>query len=212
MTFYGDVKFWEFKLDYCPPDAPFKEMYRFMEAVQGAAGFRNEFKGIVRIDVNDWVGHHKDRYFLEFLNYLNNNTKSWLVILSVSNAHKVEQAKEMEGVVRMCLRIETVTFAAPTDLEFVEYAGDFLEKQGFCLDDSAKAVLLESISVLRKNRYFNGYHTIADLCNDIVYSLFSKTEVADRVITAAMIGDFSADSAYIQRTITKDKQRVTLGF
>lgn len=212
MSFYGNVKFLEFKLDYCPPNSKFSEIYRFMDAVRVAAGFRNEFRGIVRINANDWLGHQKERYFLEFLSYLDANTKNWLVILTVSNAHKPEDAKEMESVVSMYLRIETVTLAAPTDSEFVDYAAEFLEKYGFRLDDSAKTALLESIAVLRKNKYFNGYHTIADLCNDIVYSIFSKSEATGTVITADMIGDFLADGDYIKRTVMKSKQRVTLGF
>lgn len=212
MSFYGDVKFLEFKLDYCSPDSKFSEIYRFMDAVRVAAGFRNEFKGIVRINVNDWLGHHKEKYFREFLNYLNGNTKSWLVILTVSSVDKLEKAKEMESVVSMYLRIETVTLSSPTDQEFVDYSNDFLAKYGFKLEESAEAVILESISVLRNNVYFNGYHTVADMCNDIVYSLFSKAEANDRLITADMISDFSADSDYIKRTIVKSKQRATLGF
>ncbi|MBR2724782.1 MAG: hypothetical protein IKB72_05030 [Ruminococcus sp.] len=212
MSFYGDVRFIEFKLYYCKPDSEFDEMYRFIDTIKVAAGFRNEFKGVVRVNLNDWIGHHKDKYFLEFLNYLNDNTKNWLVILSLSDAEDKEDAKAMEGIVSMYLRIETVELKMPSDIDFVEYAGVFLTKYGFELSQDAKDVLVKSIEVLRRNKYFNGYHTVSDLCNDIVYSIFSKSTDTNRVITADMISEFSADSEYIERTVIKDKQRITLGF
>ena len=85
MSFYGDVKFFEFKLEYCSPGSNFSELYRLMESIQTAAGFRNEYKGVIRINVDDWVGHHKEKHFLDFLQFLQINTSHWFVILTISN-------------------------------------------------------------------------------------------------------------------------------
>ena len=212
MTFYGDVKFLEFKLNYCKPDYVFNEIYRFLETIQVAAGFRNEFKGIVRINISEWVGHHKEKYFLDFLQLLKNNTSNWLIILSISNIKENEKTKEMESVISMFLRIESVTLHMLSDKELAEYASSFLMKYGFELDDGAKSVLENSIEVLRKNEYFNGLSTIEDMCNDIAYLLFSEQTMTDRIITADMLADFSSESEYIKRTIMKIKHTVTLGF
>ena len=212
MSFYGDVKFFEFKLEYCKSGEKFQDLYRLIESVEAAAGFRNEFKGIIRINVDDWVGHHKEKHFLDFLQFLQINTAYWMVLLTLSNRSESEETREMEGVVSMFLRIEKITLHMPTDLELIEYASSHLAKYGLELDDSAKALLTDSIRLLRNNKYFYGLHTITDLCNDIVYYVYSKSTNVDNVIKAEMLTEFSADSEYIKRTVTKIKETVTLGF
>lgn len=212
MSFYGDVKFFEFKLEYCERDREFKELYRFMETIQTAAGFRNEYKGIIRINVDEWIGHHKEKHFLDFLQFLQFNTAYWLIFLTISNREECDETREMEAVVSMYLRIEKITLHMPSNIEFVEFASGHLAKYGLELDESAKQVLCDSIGVLKNNKYFYGLHTVTDLCNDIVYSLFSSSTTVGNVITADMLREFSADSEYIKRTIIRIKKTVTLGF
>lgn len=212
MSFYGDVKLVEFKLYYCDPHQEFTEMYRLMEVIQAAAGFRNEYRGIVRININDWVEHHKERHFLEFLQFLKVNTKNWLIVLTISSTEENDETREMESIVSMYLRIETISLKLPSVEEMVDFASNTLSTYGLTLDDSAKDVLLESIKVLRSNKYFYGMHTIADLCSDIVYTLFSSTTTVSRVVTAQMLKDFNCESEYIKRTIIKIKKTHTLGF
>ncbi len=210
MSFYGDVKFIEFNLEYCSPGENFKELYRLIESIESAAGFRSEFKGIIRVNVDEWIGHHKEKHFIDFLEFLQMNTAYWFVFITISNTDENEETKAMEGVVSMYLRIEKVTLHMPNDNELVDFASEYFAKYGLEMDDGAKAVLKESVNVLRKNRYFYGLHTVLDLCADIVYSLFSESHTVSNVITAEMLEDFSADSEYINRTVVKIKR--TLGF
>ncbi len=212
MSFYGDVKFIEFKMEYCHSGSEFKELYRLIETIKVAAGFRSEFKGIIRINVDDWVGHHKEKHFLDFLQFLEANTSYWMVLLTLSDNSENEETKAMEGVVSMYLRIKKITLHLPSDVELIDYAAEHFSKYGLEMDEGAKEVLLGSISVLRKNKYFYGLHTITDLCSDIVYSLFSESSAVSNIITAEMLSEFSADSEYIKRTVIKIKKTVTLGF
>lgn len=212
LSFYGDVKFFEIKLEYCSPDSQFSELYRLIDSINAAAGFRNEYRGIIRINIDEWVGHHKEKHFIDFLQFLGTNTSLWMVILTVSNTRANETTKDMESVISMFLRIETITLFNVGTEDFVDYASETLNKFGLRLDDSAKEVLSESINVLKKNRYFYGYHTVRDMCSDIAYSVFSKSKSIDNTLTAEMLRDFSADSEYITRTIHKNKKIASLGF
>ncbi len=212
MSFYGDVKFFEFKLEYYSPDRDFRDLYRLIEAVNNAAGFRSEFKGIVRINVDEWVGHHKEKHFLEFLQFLQLNTAYWLVILSLSDKTENDETRAMEAVVSMYLRFETITLHMGSDEELVEFAANHFSKYDLQLSDSAKELLKESIAVLRKNKYFYGLHTVTDLCNDIVYSIYSESTDVGHTITESMLGDFRADSDYVMRTVMKSKKNSSMGF
>lgn len=212
MSFYGDVKFFEIKLDYCEPDSEFSELHRLIDSINAAAGFRNEYRGIIRININEWVGHHKEKHFIDFLNFLQKNTSLWMVILTISNTAENETTKEMESIISMFLRIETVSLFKFETADFIAYADEILAKFGLSADDSAKELLSGSIDVLRKNEYFYGLHTVRDLCSDIAYTVFSKEKTSDNVLTAEMLNDFSADSEYIRRTVHKINKSGSLGF
>ncbi len=212
MSFYGDVKFFEFRLEYCRPEEEFKELYRFMETVEVAAGFRSEYKGVIRISIDEWVDHHNEKYFLDFLQYLKLNTDYWFVVLTLSTHKENEKTKEMEAVVSMFLRTEKVTLELPSTQELVEYAADYLMKYGLELNDTAKEILIGSVDVLRSNKYFYGMHTVTDLCNDIAYSLFSGSSAVGNVITSEMLSDFSKDSEYIKRAVIKIEKKAKIGF
>ena len=211
MSFYGDVKFFEFRFEYCPEGRDFREIYRFIEAVNNAAGFRNEFKGIIRISVDEWVGHHKEDNFLDFLEFLQLNTDYWMIILTVSDEKENEETKAMEAVISMYLRLETVALHMQTDEELADFAVGHFEKYGLKLDEGAKKVIEGSIAELKKNKYFGGLRTVQSLCNDIVYSVYSESTDISRVITADMLSDFGPDSEYIKRTFTRIKT-ARLGF
>lgn len=212
MSFYGDVKFFEIKLDYCEPYSEFSELHRLIDSINAAAGFRNEYRGIIRININEWVGHHKEKHFIDFLNFLQKNTSLWMVILTISNTAENETTKEMESIISMFLRIETVSLFKFETADFIAYADEILAKFGLSADDSAKELLSGSIDVLRKNEYFYGLHTVRDLCSDIAYTVFSKEKTSDNVLTAEMLNDFSADSEYIRRTVHKINKSGSLGF
>ncbi len=212
MAFYGDVKFFEFKLEYYPKNDIFRDLYRLIESIQTAAGFRNVYKGIIRINIDEWVGHHNEKHFLDFLQFLQFNTGYWLVVLTLSEHEEDEKTKEMESVISMYLRLEKITVKMPENKDLAEYAQNHFSNYGFELDGPAMETLEKSIAVLRKNKYFYGYNTVIDMCNDIVYSLFSKETMADKIITAEMLTDFSEDSDYVKRTVIKLEKKDSIGF
>lgn len=212
MSFYGDIKFFEIKLEYCEPDSNFSELYRLIDSINAAAGFRNEYRGIIRINIDEWVGHHEEKHFIDFLQFLENNTSLWMVILTISNTEENEKTKAMESIISMFLRIETINLFDFEITDFISYASEILAKFGLTADESAKSLLCESIGVLKENEYFYGLHTIRDMCSDIAYSVFSKSKVVDNILTAEMLADFSAESEYIKRTVHKINQSGSLGF
>ena len=211
MDFYGDVKYHEFMLNYTEPKKDFVELNRLIEEIRMAAGFRSEFHGLIRINIDEWVGHHEERHFLRFLDYLSANSEKWLIILTVSRSPD-NKTKEMEALISMFLRLETVTLHMPKADVLLSYISDFLNFYGLSLDDSGHSLLEESVEKLSENKHFDGLHTIRLLSRDIVYHYYSQPECGRKVLTAEDLSAFSSASEYIQRTIVKYEQHRVLGF
>ena len=211
MDFYGDVPFIEFMLTYTRPDEPFAELNRLIEEVRTAAGFRSGFRGIVRVNIDEWIGHHEEKHFLRFLDYLAANSEEWLIILSVSRAPNAN-TKAMAALLSMYLRLETVSLSLPETDALLEHVSAYLLSYGLTLDEGGRALLRESVEKLRGNKYFDGLHTIQLLSTDIVYYYYSLPDCTDTVLTAEELSAFSASSEYIQRTIVKFDRQNSLGF
>lgn len=200
MEFYGDVKFFEFVLGYTAPESEFTELQRLMDAVTAAGGFRSEFKGIIRIDIDEWMHHYEERYFATFMEYLAAHKNQWFIILSVTETDE-KKLHNLEAFLGMFLRIERVVLSLPKTDDLVDYVEKGLAAYGLTLAPDGKAMLVQTVDRLRKSNYFDGYKSLGLLCQEIAYTVFSREEVTDTALTAADLAPFAADSAYVARTV-----------
>lgn len=201
MEFYGDVKFFEFLLGYCPPHQNFTEIKRLIDEVYNAAGFRSEYKGIIYIDINEWLDHYEEPHFVSVMEYLSANSDNWLVVLSI-DSNDTNKIHNLTAFLSMYLRIETVTLSLPKTEDLFGYIEETLCNYGLSLQQDAKDLLFDTIETIRNNRYFDGFKTIKMLCHDIVYCIFSNESVVLTSLTAEMLSDFSANSEYVKRTVS----------
>lgn len=211
MEFYGDVKFFEFNLSYAPPSGDFTDMKRLISEVSNAAGFRSEFKGIVHIEIDEWVSHYNEKHFISFMEYLADHSDKWLIVLSVSPDYGAA-IHNLEAFLSMYLRIEKVTLTLPKTEDLFEDIQKKLYNYNLHLNADAKDLLYETIECLRKNPYFDGYKTIKSLCQDIVYTIYSTQITDSKVLTKEMLMDFSVDSSYVKRTIFNLEKVNKIGF
>lgn len=208
MDFYGDVDWFEFKLGYCSPKEDFAEIKRFMLCVNTAAGFRNEFRGIIFIDVDEWKKHYEEDYFLDFLEYLSDNSDHWLVVISVTSGD-TERIRQMGLVISCFLRLETITIQPPDTEELLEYARSILSLYGVQLSVDAQSVVSETIKALCSNKYFDWYKTVKMLCQNIAYTCYSEGKCIKEHLTAEDILMFADTSEYVN---TENKKRAKIGF
>ncbi len=209
VEFCGDVKFFEFQLDYCSPMSEFSEISRLMAEVENASGFHNQYKGIVSIDIEEWLGHHEEKHFISFMEYLSANSAEWLIIFNVTGENATEVDK-LESILSMYFRIEKATLNLPDTKYLIEYMDNRFAHYELTLSKGAKEVLFETVEKLRTNKYFDGYKTINMLVEDVIYAIFSnKTRSQLKgVIDKKDVLSFSVDSQYVKRAFVKMNLRV----
>lgn len=210
MSFYGDVKFFEFQLNYCPPEHPFGELPRLMNETNRAAGFRSEFKGIIHIDCNAWLEHYREPHFVSLMEYLAANSHKWLVILSVYSTNQ-KDLHNLEAFLSMYLRIRKISLPMPSTDELMERLEAQLESYGLKLEASARELLSETVEIIRENPYFDGFKSLSMLCQDIVYTLFSQKSVPKVPLTAEDLSFFGPGSEYVSRTIAQITRKHRIG-
>ena len=213
MDFYGDVTNFEIILHYCSPHSDFPELIRLMNAVRSAAGFRNHFRGIVHINIDEWVGHHEEPCFAELLDYLSENSRNWLIVLSVENDPKRKQDIELlRSVAAMFLRLESVTIKLPGAEYYLDMFSGMLGGYGISLSPASQEKLLETIKVISKNRYFCGTYNINCLADDVVYTLYTRPGSPKQLLEPEDLEEFGPDSEYVKRMIQMMERKSAIGF
>lgn len=210
MEFHGNVKYFEFMLDYCTPDRNFGEIHRMIDEVKNAAGFRNLYKGIISVDIEEWIGHCEEKHFISFLEYLSSNSEDWLIIFNVSG-DAGRATDKLESILSMFFRLEKSVLSLPSTDVLVDYISEQLQIFGLNLDESARKLIFNAIEKMRQNKYFDGYKTLLILSQDIVYEVFSGEEAPNMEITADKLKRFSENSDYIRRTTWKVENKTKIG-
>lgn len=211
MDFYGDVKFFEFLLSYIPKDMPFTELQRLEDELAVAKGFRNEFRGAILIDIDPWVRHYDELYFVSFMEYLSAHSDKWIIVLSVSELPE-EKLHNLEAFLLMYLRLDKVILSLPKTEDLCCFVSSVLDMYGLSLDPSAQELLLKTINELRENPYFDGFKTIEMLCQDIVYEHFSSSNATGTVLSSKDLTAFAPGSQYVKKAIKNSETMRRIGF
>jgi len=198
LDFYGDVRYFEYYLSYCPPHEKFDEIVRFMDEVRSAAGFRSEYRGIIFIHIDEWLGHAEEKYFKSFLEYLADNSDGWLIVFSVDGSGDEEEISHLLSLVSAFLRIEQVSIAPPTSRTLLQYLEERLALFGLSIDGGARELLSETIDTIKGMRLFDGFKTVKMLSYDIAYSVYSESGDVKGVLDAKAVGRFASDGEYVR--------------
>ncbi len=216
MRFEGDVNCCFFELGYIDESTnSFSELKRLMDDLSIAAGFRNEYYGVVYIDISHWLDRIEDRRFNSFLECLSANAEKWLIILNINADPKSDREKTaaLEAKLSSYLRMRRIDISMPHSDEVLEYILKKIGTYGFEVTADGKDLISESIEYILKNSKTDIYALAGMMCSDIIYSVLSSGEMKSRRLGAEELSDFSAAGDYLKKlTYKKTVRKFNMGF
>jgi len=212
IEFCGTAKSFEFKLDYIAPETYFSELSRFYNMISNLAGHNRFYKGIICINIDEWLEHISEGHFAKFLNYIANNNDKILTVFCIhTDARNVIES--VESFISSYIRLETLTLQFPDSKELVEFMeSQYMQKKGFSLLECAKKLLGETIVEIATGKQFNGFKSIIQLADDILYKIHTMDLGNNKSISAEMLSCYSKDSNYVQRVKARIGTNKIIGF
>lgn len=208
VEFYGKVNYFEYYLEYDPTTTSFVEIQKIAEKIRDAAGFRSEYKGVLSIELGDWVGHFNEEKFIDILKYLSTMEADIMFIFNIHNYDRKSVEQLMQLLV-LFFRLEVVEMNLPDSEELASYVKSEISGYGLNLDDEAEQMVVASVNKLREDQYFAGYEMLDRLAEDIVYSVYTSTPPYDGVVTKGMISAFSPEGMYVSELIQNNTRVFT---
>ena len=187
IEFRGTVKSFEFKLDYIAPEMFFSELARFKNTISGFAGHNRYYKGVICINIDEWIEHTGECHFAKFLSYISSNNNKYLIVFCVHIDSK-NVIESVESALSSHIRLERLTLRFPNANELVEFmASRYIQDRGFFLMENAKILLSETIVEIAAGKQFNGFKSIVQLANDILYTIHTIDLSSSKQISADML-------------------------
>ena len=211
IEFTGKVRYFEYKLAYIAPDALFSELTRLNNTISEIAGHHRYFKGLACVNIDEWVQHTNEPHFNKFLDYIASKNDKILTILYIHDNNK-RLVESIESSLSSHIRFESIWLRFPNANELVEFIETgYFKQRDFYLTDDAKSLLVNSIEEIINGKHFNGFTTVRQLANDILYSLLTSN-LSGYEISADMLSGFNKNSAYVKRIKTFVGSSNSIGF
>jgi hypothetical protein len=212
IEFCGTAKLFEFKLDYIEPQSHFTELSRLNNSIIGFAGHNRYFKGVGCLDINEWIDHADEDHFKTMLDYVSDNKDHLLVVFCIHTDNKTT-INTIETAILSHMRLETLTPQFPDVDELIAYIETrFINSDGFFFTEDAKELLHESIVEITGSECFNGFKTISQLSEKIMFNILTTELNNKKQITAEMLSDIAKDSSFISKLKMQYSTKRMIGF
>lgn len=89
-----------YKMPYVPPYETFRELRNLILRVREHTGLRADYRGIVAVDVSQWLGHEQEEYFTVLLKYLYDHRDRWQATLVLNRSTPDRTRRFLTGCAR----------------------------------------------------------------------------------------------------------------
>lgn len=203
VSFTGEKHWLNILIDF-PEDGEFPSFSRMLESLRRAAGYRNNFSGVVRIDLTAWLDHIYDERMSALFAFIYDYSDEIFFIISVSD-NDVSHADALKKELSRWMYTMNVDVKPFTTDQLVSIVENKLTESGHTLADDAKLLIRESVEKLAGQEDFTGLREIESFTTAIAVNT-----VSHKNISAKHLSDFALDGQWMEQHI--DSEKITIGF
>ena len=206
MQFTGEEEYFEWSLANDGEDFD-----RFLRRVRQAGGFYGQFHGVVGLDVSSMIDDELPP-MERLMEYMQARQGKILFALIVPDDTKEHVLQQLLGRFASVSPAELIRMPFPRD-EVLGYVTQRLQRRGFIVTDEVGAILSNAVLQLSQEKEFEGYQTLQNLTDEIVWHKISRPTDQPTVISADDVAFILAKDGYSSHmNASAGKPRRRLGF
>lgn len=162
-----------------------------------AAGFYGKFCGVAGLDVSALVYDRDEVPPMDRLMELMESRQGQVLFILILPLQKTESIQsQLKGRFASFTPVELIHMPFPV-AEAQYYITDELFSRGFVVTDSAQKALKRAVQALSKSSSFEGYQTLRNLTDEIIWHKLSQPLLTDEEITAKDVQFILGDHGFI---------------
>ena len=192
-----------------------KDVDTFFRRINRAAGFYGQFRGIIGLDISGLI---KDKDKIPPMNRLMEYVDArqgkilFVFIIPIDTPQAVQEQLLGQFASRTPAEIIELPFPRREAIHFLETQ---LEAQHFSIKSDARAKLEEALDALADSKDFEGFQTLQNLADEILWRKISGNSVANTQIQAKDVAFILEEDGYLARLLLsselKNKRRIGFG-
>lgn len=204
-----------FKMPYIPPCDTFNELRKLILRIRENTGLRAEFRGVVAIEVTQWVGHEQEEYFTVLLKYLYDHRDIWSASMILNDCKQTLVQRFLCACARYITpKLLEVKVFADTEVLCTTVQNEF-KRRDACISHAAAQMLAKAMvhPALKEARSMTLIERTVD---EILSCIDDKPEVsADQVRgylmdTCSTINMMAGRLLYDERSMRLEKEGLQL--
>ena len=203
MVFTGDRRWLNFRLEYTD-GAEFPSFALMLECMHKHSGYRNEFAGVVRVDMTDWTAYTEDSRLADVLAFIHDYSDSVFFIASVTTDDR-QTAEPLKKEFGRWIHTVFIDVSKPSTQRLTEIVADRLSSSGHTLTADALELISASVDKLAKQQHFAGMREIYSLADAMAVEASGVKRISAKQIEA-----FSPDGEWI--AAHADREKFSMGF
>lgn len=179
LSFTGEEEYFEWVLSEGE-----KAFDRFLLRVKAAGGFYGQFRGVIGLDVSQLTDERDEFNIMErLMEYMDARQGKILFILIVPDDTQEHVLQQLLGRFASISPVELIRMPFPRE-EAKEYVAQLLMSKGFTLSEAAQAALRYAVKQLSDSEEFEGYQTLQNIADVIIWHRVSRQEMDSNEIGA----------------------------
>ena len=191
VEFSGRQDFIEFKLEYSDNPDDFNSFGNMLREISHNQVSRDGFKGIVSIDVEEWLDHLSDKRIDQLLKFVWDTREDIIFVFTVPFVDNTVLDKLYDRIDDV-ISARIMKFAPLSDEQYFAFLGKIFEQYNIGLEKAAYNSFVTKITLEKNDGKFYGFNTVRKIANEILYSVIADAAKNDKELSDKVTaGDFA---------------------
>ena len=154
-------------------------------------------KGIISIDISDWITHVTEMRFKRLLRQINQWQEDYIFVFRVPFLERNILERVRKGLMDLMV-VRQVSIVPFSQEDYKRYLDEQVCLCGFEMADDTWTIIDEKINEEKKDGYFYGFNTIQKIVNEVIYTKAKNCFLKgkdDKLIHAADIAEILPEQA-----------------
>lgn len=186
FRFSGKTKVYELSYPYSNhEEVCYKHLSHLQSSIHNLQYKGSPFRGIVAINIEEWIDHLYDKTFDEFLNLICQLKEDVLFAFTVPYSDE-DTLEKIHTKLDDLVNTRVMKFVPPSDKQYYNFFVSCLQRVELSVSEDAYSPFLYKLTMERNDGRFYGFNTVKKIADEVLYQLVMRAATQNEELPSAV--------------------------